>query len=424
MAFQCFPCGTGFSARRDWKQHMAGEPHHFLNVICPWCMDYERTCNRIADLKKHLAKAHPGLDMVIHPSMFTEQVGFYLCNNPVEYARIAKPAPYSADSSTAAMNAIRAWLAVFTTPSRELGQWELGWTQAIGTPLHSEAATPACTPRGSDMLYAQKITGTELMAETPAYDPNYPEIAPTYELLGKYNQNIYLRYKDTDYVITVDENTPILSSLATVPDVPTSGPVPGELYSDISMALNGVIHSTFINHIQTVWTQPPQPLIKKVKPNLMSLSQRAKKLLSTGAMPMLPPARRDWNVGQISIRGKVNSINWPPAGWEGMDKAKRLQAFEYGAMHLDVGDDGVPATPRNKLCATYNYLALPGSAEQLISEAGQKLRLYNYEVLRNMANTSRGDEALLHMLELAVVGRDSSQDNILEQIKNVPLRLK
>ena len=138
-------------------------------------------------------------------------------------------------------------------------------------------------------------------------------------------------------------------------------------------------------------------------------------------MPLLAPARRDWNIAPQSI---VNTIVWSPVGWQDMDRARRLQAFEYQAMHLDVGDDGIPTTPRPKLLASYNYLALPGSAEQLISNAEQKLRLYNYEVLRNLANTSHGDEAVLHMLELAAAGRDKSQDNTINQIKMVPLRLK
>ena len=81
-------------------------------------------------------------------------------------------------------------------------------------------------------------------------------------------------------------------------------------------------------------------------------------------MPLIPPARRDWDKEEhisLSLRGSV--LKWPPKGWKNMAEDQKLFLWEYVALGLESSNHqgGFPILSRGKNLDKYNMLALPGT---------------------------------------------------------------
>ena len=131
--------------------------------------------------------------------------------------------------------------------------------------------------------------------------------------------------------------------------------------------------------------------------------QRAHNILVNGAMPLIPPARRNWKGVNIQLKGREDTIVWPPRNWENLDPKQRLAAWELAAFRLDaVG--GIPQTPRGNIMDMFNFLALEGTANPVISSdnmAMAKARLANFKLIAGMAKDTPTDHTLLSMFEMA-----------------------
>ena len=115
---------------------------------------------------------------------------------------------------------------------------------------------------------------------------------------------------------------------------------------------------------------------------------RATNILSKGAMPFCPPARRLWGPDtkeNISV-GDVN-LTWPPKDWQLMTPDRRLLAAETMAITLETCFYGYidPKMSRCYLLDKYNYLILPDSNhhhKENVEIAVTKSRFYTYQVLK------------------------------------------
>ncbi|XP_056011374.1 uncharacterized protein LOC130051967 [Ostrea edulis] len=168
--------------------------------------------------------------------------------------------------------------------------------------------------------------------------------------------------------------------------------------------------------------------------NLATL-ERARNLLEFGVMPLLPPARRNWQgIGAFEISMNSAVISWPPAGWEAFTPDQKLQAWEFAALQLETR--GILSAEsfsfsRSQLLSRYNMLCLPGSAKPSMcsgDEVDRKLRFYNYKKLSVIAIKgvrSADDEDFLCLVEAASLKRTKRLDKVINQIrsKNVPVRL-
>lgn len=160
-----------------------------------------------------------------------------------------------------------------------------------------------------------------------------------------------------------------------------------------------------------------------------SIQDRAEDLLRTGVMPLLPPARREWEgVEPVELISSKCRITWPPLQWKELTPEERLTAWMSTAMALEFHRGVTMITNRTRLLDRYSMLTLSGT----IVEKGEHndetpVRLLNYNILKNIyLGRINGAEAesWLYVLEAARQGADKSAEHFgLQKINHVPLRL-
>ncbi|KAH3735551.1 hypothetical protein DPMN_042087 [Dreissena polymorpha] len=64
------------------------------------------------------------------------------------------------------------------------------------------------------------------------------------------------------------------------------------------------------------------------------LQTHATALLVSGAMPLLPPSKRDWSSVPDEAITLVQGLRWPPKGWRNLSPDCRLLALEYAATNI------------------------------------------------------------------------------------------
>lgn len=181
-----------------------------------------------------------------------------------------------------------------------------------------------------------------------------------------------------------------------------------------------------------------EPPMKKTRINASDLSslptsQRAINLLRRGCIPLFQPARREWlESHSISIKAGSTTITWPPTDWKDLSGDSKLLQWEVSAYKLCEATRepaAVVKMSRSELLDRFNFLALPGTACHHVPRAQKeaaKGRFTIYEQLRRIANDAdkqEGDSRWLQILECGAMMRETTEDNILEQIEDIPLRL-
>jgi hypothetical protein len=155
--------------------------------------------------------------------------------------------------------------------------------------------------------------------------------------------------------------------------------------------------------------------------NIVTIQQRARKILEFGSMPLVPPARRNWDRDKV-LKLESTTISWPPHGWKKMSSDQRKLTWEFVATTLELKTVSFNAINRTYLLDKYNCLALPGTSEDgkhSDNKIRNKVRHYNYEFLRIVANkktTSREDKEVVEMLDGAASVRNKSVDFLVYQI--------
>ena len=115
--------------------------------------------------------------------------------------------------------------------------------------------------------------------------------------------------------------------------------------------------------------------------------ERAERLLRTGVMPMIPPARREWRTIATSIEiGIPRSIAWPPENWEELSADDRLTAWQFAAMSLECNLGVKSVTNKSDLLDKYAMLALPGTSLDMTSHTNgiSQERLMNFNILKGI----------------------------------------
>ena len=82
-------------------QHMSAAPHSRMSVVCPWCLDREKTLPRTYELKHHVEGTHLDVKSEVQTDFLSPANGFWLSNFP-DYACLV---PQSATSSPEAQKA-------------------------------------------------------------------------------------------------------------------------------------------------------------------------------------------------------------------------------------------------------------------------------------------------------------------------------
>ena len=458
----CWMCPSIFSTRKELRSHLDGS-HLRLKVVCPWCVDGERSSNRIGDLKKHAINKH-GADHLVREGFFSAGVGFYLALYPEDYARVTTPGRPTTEDARAAMNLMRLWMGAVKNPSRTPQDWERGWTLGNATPTREEPShyipgspavapvAPPYSPSRPDMI--SSITVNQVFVKEDCV-----EVDITHEnsyFVASLNSAVK---KDTNTVRTIQAT---IVNTRPRPQGTTTA-VKGTLYQNLCERISSEtkVGEVFIDHIHMITPTPgrlplpfptmtaqqsPQPSATVPTPAIPSPmqshqpsaflpppatippprtpAQQARELLSWGIMPLVPPARRNWDADEVvDLSGRRTSLKWPPRGWRTYTADRKLQVFEYASAMLDADMSGFPVTNRADILDKFNFLALPGSARPAAtSKTG--MRLGNYQQLRAIAVGKDTDLRILKMLVNAAKDRDCELDSTIAIINAAGIRLR
>ncbi|XP_045198590.2 gelsolin-related protein of 125 kDa-like [Mercenaria mercenaria] len=104
-------------------------------------------------------------------------------------------------------------------------------------------------------------------------------------------------------------------------------PLTGQVRKIIDKPSN-TLNADIPNKKQTLTEEKPKPeyTCTKLNPGTEMYSQQARELLSTGVMPLVPPARRDWNGQKMELDIGEKTLEWPPSGWLKMTPDRKLLA--------------------------------------------------------------------------------------------------
>ncbi|VDI60164.1 Hypothetical predicted protein [Mytilus galloprovincialis] len=87
VSTKCWLCPETYEKKKDLKSHAISE-HSVCRVVCPWCVDSERTFGRMSELTKHSKRKHNDLTIdLLEGDFFTEPNGFWLAKRPDDYVR-------------------------------------------------------------------------------------------------------------------------------------------------------------------------------------------------------------------------------------------------------------------------------------------------------------------------------------------------
>ena len=156
-----------------------------------------------------------------------------------------------------------------------------------------------------------------------------------------------------------------------------------------------------------------------------TLQERARDLLATGVMPLLPPARREWvGVEPIELHQPDRLAS---TQFEQYSADEKLTAWSYTAMALEF-NRGVPLVyNETDLLDRYAFLGLPGTRVPTTDKTNStRLRLENYNILRDIVQGKLKEKDAcqwIEVFEAAQLGADESTLHIVKKIRHVPLRL-
>lgn len=161
--------------------------------------------------------------------------------------------------------------------------------------------------------------------------------------------------------------------------------------------------------------------------------KKAFRLLSTGVMPVIPPAKREWtNVRPLVLLSEPQPLYWPPKDWESLSPDARLFAWEMAAFRLHTSGRQPKSLDwdRVTILTIFNMLALPGTAFLSVEELRRdelNMRQYNYSMMKKIVlngTNSDTDRKFLRMMEHASVHRDKSTDWLTDLLDSHNVRLR
>ena len=477
MASQCWLCSARLATKKDLRAHIGSSSHLQLRVLCPWCFDKEYTSNRMGDLKKHASTKH-GAEHLVSSGFFGDAIGFYLAMYPQDYARVITPSAPTTKEAIEAMGYVRRWVGAAVSSSRSLQDWERGWTLGDATPTREEPSSfQPLRPARGDVPPPYSPTRPELVADLNLNQIYVMEdVVQLDAVQGNSYDIVNLNgsvKRDVSRMATLQRS--IVNTRARPAGI--FAEVKGTLYQEQSNKISQLtqVSEIYIDNIQSITPEPgrlphpfplaraptsaattpppppppvrraavpsssapiqppppatlPQPPANLPPPSLIpgprNPSQQACDLLSWGVMPLIPPARRNWDQDEVvTLKGRQTTLKWPPRGWRSFTADRKLQVTEHASALLDSDASGFPVSSKQDIKDRYNFLALPGSApRQKTPKSG--MRHGNYHQLKDIALEKDNDFRVLKMFSKAAKERETELDSMIRQINQARVRLR
>ena len=489
--FVCWDCEKVCPTNDALKVHVA--THGFTRVFCPWCFDQHRHYRRMVDLRQHVKNAHPTIFKKEGDVPFLkEKSGFYLADNPKEYRKAMGSVPL--DVTPAALflkEAVEDWCSNFKgVVERPLTTWRQLWAQfgGIFSPEQEPSLDYGYTPTRPDLDTVYTIdleaTGATAVMYGPTGDgcsafrritftdrvisdakkrerllrrmkaisskATYPPPPIFWEEDKIDGQKFLKRMVDALGMEMADVNKVEKRKICKKRPLATET-LPGQSGDNVDVTCEDppaekdcrqpdstlptptdepaeVIHDTSSD-------EPPKdvtafPTETPLTATTTTLQERALALFTTGAMPLFPPARRDWTSGveiQLPIPGSLSM--WPPAGWKTMSADIKLLLWETVSTLLATLVFQAIPEDRGLLLDTFQFLALPGTRERKLVSPFQMMRHSSFTTVRKIA---AGDyhlsdaTTLIEQFEAACLSSPKPElyQLLINAIKEVPLRIR
>jgi hypothetical protein len=131
----------------------------------------------------------------------------------------------------------------------------------------------------------------------------------------------------------------------------------------------------------TVPSSPSAPIYIPTPKN-NDLQQMARSLLSTGNMPVLPPALREWSLVPDESIHLTPCLSWPPKNWTSFSPEEKGVLTEYAAGALEMAS-GIHPIQRQVLLYKYSYLSLTGA--MIPPNKDTQMIFFNFKTVRDIA---------------------------------------
>lgn len=131
----------------------------------------------------------------------------------------------------------------------------------------------------------------------------------------------------------------------------------------------------------TVPSSPSAPIYIPTPKN-NDLQQMARSLLSTGNMPVLPPAPREWSLVPDESIHLTPCLSWPPKNWTSFSPEEKGVLTEYAAGALEMAS-GIHPIQRQVLLYKYSYLSLTGA--MIPPNKDTQMIFFNFKTVRDIA---------------------------------------
>jgi len=141
-------------------------------------------------------------------------------------------------------------------------------------------------------------------------------------------------------------------------------------------------------------------------------------LLSTGNMPVLPPAPREWTAVPEESVVLNPTLRWPPKGWKSYSPEEKGVVTEYAAGVMEM-TNGVHPILRQFLLYKYSHLSLTGAI--LPPNEEMKMLYHNYKTVRDIAlGKSKFSTEVQRQFILCLTPKDPTN---MDLFSTIPLRL-
>ncbi|KAH3853930.1 hypothetical protein DPMN_096468 [Dreissena polymorpha] len=291
-----------------------------------------------------------------------------------------------------AREAIKVWRQTSQAPKlKPIEDWEAGWKLADGVPVVAGKTALTIQRPGSPTPWVE------------AYSPSKPAMLPT----GGRLPVPFPKMEGPIYNATPIEEPalPFQSARTEEPVIPSQS---ATIKPDVGTVL------------------PVTPVLEEQNRTMQeepTLQQRALHLLTWGYMPLVPPARRNWDrLPTMKFQVPSFSMDLPPKDWRLMSPAKKLAVAQHMANMLD-SVEGIPVTEPDQIMDKYNFLILPGSIPQPRSTSERRIRIANYVLLSDMVKGRTTNILILQMLEQTFGHRDTSTEDLPTVIEGMDIVL-
>jgi len=472
-AIPCDVCREVFPTGCELLSHFRKTDHKTLRYSCPWCASNEFKYS--FDLRRHVRTKHPKEHDRMPSRLLSTDNLIYCSNNPEILREHEKVAPYNSDEARLMRQLISSQARQQGTLDRWEKRWQLletgkprqvkrksGFTilhvtmdsagatvtvqmeekimRAILTPHYIQSQRVlskitrllTCLPEStelppgrweedsslvSDLSDTLNIDKTLIACTQLLQPPSFTELAPPSPLtFDDLRSPSPVSLKEAPYTSTEtqeDDTDPYMTYLDS-PKQPELPACPDQHQQTRLQAPESPRSST--SSIPYI----PTPILPTD-----SLKVSARALLMTGRLPLLPPGRRDWNSVHHAQVSFPNNMTWPPSNWQSLTPDQRTLLTEHLCTSL-ILHKRQPIPSRAELLLRYQALLLPGSAIRPSNNPFVRMLEANYHMVHAIASGQCRSSLDLQRKTLDTftsIDEDSSDEDIMKAIKDVPLRL-